>query len=286
MNGKLWVAGAVLAIVLANTGCVSCCSKSYGKAWNCAPDCELPTHCRGNVYVFMVHGATPSTDCGLEALRAKLAECGFPKVGVGELAAAPCVWWEIKKIAKCEPDARFVLLGYDLGAPAAVCVARDLASKNIPVEAVVLLDPVGCGETRDLRTIVVASGSASYSTLPCMPRMTVYEANHFQLPAHPKTVAVVCGLLQEIAARDCKPGEDEIQEWNYPHAPEIHPLPMPRGDDWDILADTGTPLPINTRATGTTPPVATPTATPATPQARTAAPIRPVTFAGAVALPK
>jgi hypothetical protein len=283
MNGTLWVAGAVLAIVLANTGCVSCCSKGYGQAWKCAPDCELPTHCRGNVYVFMVHGVTPTTDCGLEALRAKLAECGFPKVGVGELAAAPCVWWEIKKIARCEPDARFVLLGYDLGAPAAVCVARELCAKSIPVEAVVLLDPVSCGETRDLRTVVVASGSASSSTLPYMPRFTVSEANHFQLPAHPKTVSILCGLLKEIAARDCKPGEDDIQEWNYPHAPEIHPLPMPRGDDWDILADAGTPPSINTR-TATAPAPATTTAAPPGTTATAAA--RPSPFAGPVTLPK
>jgi hypothetical protein len=277
MNQRTWVGGAVLAIVLANTGCVSCCSKSYATARNCGPDCDLPTPCRNNVYVFMVHGVTPTTDCGLEALRTKLAESGFAKVGVGELASAPCVWWEIRQIAKYEPDARFVLLGYDLGATAAVCLARDLRARKIPIEAVVLLDPVGCGESRDLRTIVIASGSASYSSLPCMPRVVISEANHFQLPAHPKTVGAISGLLQEIAARDCQPPVDEIQEWNYPHAPEMRPLPMPRGDDWDILAGgDGTPAPINTRVF----------TSPAPAQTTAAAPPSPPPFAGAVMLPK
>ena len=280
MNQRMWAAGAVLAIVLANTGCVSCCSKSYATARNCAPDCDLPTPCRGNVYVFMVHGVTPTTSCGLEALRTKLAECGFAKVGVGELASAPCVWWEIKKIAKYEPEARFVLVGYDLGAPAAVCVARDLCKRKISIEAVVLLDPVGCGESRDLRTIVIASGSASYSSLPYMPRVVVSEANHFQLPAHPKTVGTISGLLQEIAARNCELPVDPIEEWNYPPAPEMRPLPMARGDDWDILAGgDGTPPAINTRVF-TSPAAAAASAPAETPAAR------PSPFAGAVMLPK
>jgi hypothetical protein len=281
MNQRTWVGGAVLAIVLANTGCVSCCSKSYATARNCAPDCGLPTPCRNNVYAFLVHGVTPTTDCGLEALRTKLAESGFAKVGVGELASAPCVWWEIRQIARYEPEARFVLVGYDLGAPAAVCVARDLCARKIPIEAVVLLDPVGCGESRDLRTVVIASGAASYSSLPYMPRMVVSEANHFQLPAHPKTVGAITALLQEIAARNCRPPADEIQEWNYPHAPEVHPLPMPRGDDWDILADgEATPPAINTRVFTSPAPAA------ATAPAQTATVARPGPFAGAVPLPK
>lgn len=275
MSGRLWAVGAALAILCANTGCVSCYSKTYGQAWKSAPDCELPTPCRGKVYVFMVHGVTPTTDCGLEALRAKLAESGFPKVGVGELASAPCVWWEIKTIAKYEPDARFVLLGYDLGAPAAVCIARELCAKNVPVEAVVLLDPVACGETRDLRTVLIASGAASPSALPYTPRLVVSEANHFQLPAHPKTVAAITDLLHEIAARNCEPGEDEIQEWNYPGAPEMRPLPTPLGNEWDLLVDGGSPLPINTRAV----------AAPAAPAQATAAP-RPSSSAGAVMLPR
>ncbi len=248
MKQRMWAVGAVLAILSANTGCVSCCSKSYATARDCAPDCALPAASRSNVYVFMVHGLTPTTGSGLETLREKLAECGFAKVGIGELAMASCMWWEIKQIARYEPEARFVLLGYDLGAPAAVCVARDLASRNIPVEAVVLLDPVGCGATHDIRTIIVASGSASYSSLPYMPRMVVSEANHFQLPSHPKTVAAVAGLLEEIASRNCPAPGESIEEWSYPPAPEMHPLPMPRGDEWDILSGgMDTTLSINTR---------------------------------------
>src|SRR4051794_13154954 len=120
MRAKSWGIAAVLAIVLANTGCVSCCSKSYKQALNHGPDCDTPSPCRNQVYVFMIHGVTPSTECGLSALRVKLAENGFAKVGVGELASALEIIWEIKKIRACEPDARFVFIGYDVGGAAAV----------------------------------------------------------------------------------------------------------------------------------------------------------------------
>src|SRR5688572_11999825 len=100
MTGQRWVIGAVVAILLANTGCVSCCHKSYQKAWERGSECDLPTACRGQVHVFMVHGLTPSTDTGLNALREKLAENGFAKIGVGEVVN---VWWmasEIKNIQR------------------------------------------------------------------------------------------------------------------------------------------------------------------------------------------
>src|SRR2546430_2474575 len=98
MLQQRWVIGAVVAIALANAGCVTCCHKSYKQALVHGPECDLPTPCRSQVYVFMIHGLTPSCDCGLEALRTKLAENGFSKVGVAELGSELCVECEIKRI--------------------------------------------------------------------------------------------------------------------------------------------------------------------------------------------
>ena len=138
MTAKSWGIAAVLATVLANAGCVSCCHKSYQKALERGAECDIPTPCRNQVYVFMIHGVTPTTGCGLSALRVKLAEGGFAKVGVGELASALEIVCEVKKIRACEPDARFVFVGYDVGGAAAVCLARDLGKKGVPVDAVVV----------------------------------------------------------------------------------------------------------------------------------------------------
>ena len=252
MRGQFWLIGAVLATIIANTGCVSDCHKTYQTAWERGAGCELPTPCRSRVYVFMLHGVTPSTDCGLETLRMKLAEGGFAKVATGELVHA---WWvasEIKDIRKCDPEARFVLIGYDLGCAAAVPLARDLVAKGVPVDAVVLLDPVGpmpaqgCG----VHTLLFASG-ASTTTAPHTGRVIVPDASHFGLPTHPTTVAVVTALLKDIAARNCHPTIESVPAWDYKYAPEMRPevTVQKPGGEWDFLSDQpGVPLPIGTIA--------------------------------------
>ena len=100
MTAKTWGLAALLATVLANTGCVTCCHKSYQKALQNGAECDLPAPCRNQVYVFLIHGVTPSTECGLSTLRVKLAESGFAKVGVGELASALEIACEVKKIRR------------------------------------------------------------------------------------------------------------------------------------------------------------------------------------------
>jgi pimeloyl-ACP methyl ester carboxylesterase len=263
---------------------MSCSDRCYQNAVRHAPECELPPECRGHLYVYMVHGLTPTTDSGLEALQLKLSECGFPKVGVGELSSAPLVWYDIRQTLKCDPDARFVLLGYDLGGAAAVCLARDLSARGVPVDAVVLLDPVACRQPGGIPTLVVSSG-AMPATLPPgfetadqtgaaapVTRVVVPDSGHFKLPAHPQTVAAVLGLLKEIAAQHYREPADPIAAWSYRHAPEMQATPGgARLPEWNFLADSGE-MPAAIAA-----PAALPTA-------RTAAPAAPSTSAGAVLL--
>jgi hypothetical protein len=248
MNRRFWAVGAVLAIVLANTGCVTCCHDSYAKALH-APDCELPPDCRSRVYVFLVHGVTPTTECGLSALRVKLAERGFAKVGEGELAGSFCIASEIKKIHKCEPEAKFVLVGYDLGGAAAVCLSRELLAKGIPVASVVLLDPMGPlpSDRCEIPTLLITSGTKT-STALHTHHVSVPDAKHHTLPAHPVTVESIVSLLSEIAAAEIEPLIDPVPAWSYKHAPEMRPFVPPTGTEWDFLAEQGPPLPIDARA--------------------------------------
>jgi hypothetical protein len=256
MSGQRWVIAAVLAIALANTGCVTCCHKTHEAAYKTGPECELPTPCRGQVYVFLIHGLTPTTGCGLEMLRTKLAENGFAKVGVGELGSGLCIEHEIKNIRACEPDARFVLVGYDLGGASAVALARHLSTKCVPIEAVVLLDPLNCGAPCGLRTLLITSGKTT-SSVPYTDRVIVPDVGHHKLPAHPTTVAAITELLKEIATQNYQPVDASVPAWSYRHAPEMRPTMVAKGGPWDFLADRGdSPDPIGTRVTTT--PIAAP----------------------------
>ncbi len=247
MNARSWAIGVILATVLASTGCVLCCTKGYEKTLNHGPDLDLPVQCRNEVHVFMMHGLTPTTDCGLNALRMKLGDAGFAKVGMGELCHGGWVKSEIDCIRRTDPDARFVLLGYDLGAATAVSLSRDLTAKGIPVEAVVLLDPMGCpAEPCGSRTLLITSGTCAAS-VPHSSRVVVGNASHFGLPAHPTTVAVITDLLNDIAAQNCEPPLEVTPNSSAPgtvarRAPNQQP-----GGEWGFLSDRGPVRAIGTR---------------------------------------
>jgi hypothetical protein len=261
MRGQRWLVGAVLAIAVANTGCVTCCHRGYQKSLEHAPSCELPGQCRNQVYAFLINGLTPPTHNGLSALRLKLAENGFAKVGIADLAGGLCVEHEIKKIRACEPDAQFVLVGYDVGASVAVCAARDLTSKGIPVEALVLLDPVGCKEACGVPTLLITSGKGA-SAVAHSQRVVVPNVGHFGLPAHPTTVAAIVDLLGGVAVKHNEPLGDPVPEWSYKHAPEMRPPVTGRWSaEWDFLADHGPTRSIGTSVAAQPAPPA-PTASP------------------------
>ncbi|WP_157506535.1 thioesterase domain-containing protein [Gemmata obscuriglobus] len=257
----MWFSCGLLATALALAGCTLPCHKGYEKALENGVQCELPTPCRNRVHLFMVHGLTPSTHTGLNALRLQLGENGFAKVGIGEFYHA---WWvksEIECIRKNDPDARFVLLGYDYGAGVALSLARDLTAKGAAVDAVVLLDPKGCApEPCGVHTLLITNGMCT-ERVPHSARVMVPDATHFTLPAHPTTVAAVADLLRNIAERHCEPEIEEVPVWSYPNAPEPHSVAPVRGTppEWNFLADRAGP----TRAIGTqtaTRPVAKPPA--------------------------
>lgn len=264
MSTRGWAVCAIVVAGLANTGCVTQCHKSYEKSWEHCGGCDIPPRCRGQVYVFMMHGLTPSTDCGLEALRVKLGECGFAKVGTGELCHARWVKDEIGCILQHDPDARFVLVGYDYGAATAVALARDLTAKDAAVHAVVLLDPLGCGTApTGVPTLLITTATAP-ATAPHSERVVVPDATHFGLPTHPATVSALTALLKDVALRNCVPPIEMVPGWNYPDAPEMRPDVTGKvPDEWNFLADRpGAVPPIGTRVVTkpTTPVKATPVA--------------------------
>lgn len=239
MTGRNWLIAALAGLALSQAGCVTCCHKGYEKSLAVGPDCELPTTARNQVYVFLINGLTPPTHNGLNALRMKLGENGFAKVGIADLAGALSVEHEIKRIRACEPDAKFVLVGYDVGAPAAVCDAKHLTAKGIAVEAVVLLDPVATKEVCCVPTLLIVSGKKPCA-VPHSKQIVVPDAGHFALPAHPSTVAAITDLLSTIAINGYEPAGDPVPEWTYKHAPEMRPEPVGRWNaGWDFLSDVG-----------------------------------------------
>jgi hypothetical protein len=249
MTGKRALVAAAVAVLLAAPGCVSCGHHVCKPAREAGPDCPIPLRDRQQVYVVLVNGLTPGGPSGLEGLRDRLADQGFTKVYCGQLCHAVWLGQEMRRVHKEEPAARFIVVGYDLGGAAALRLAADARTDGLPVEALVLLDPMGKPKDAGcaVRTVLVCSGSGT-SPFPHSESLSVPDAGHFSLPTHPQTVAVVCDLLGEVASRVEHPAVyDPDGTVYYEHAPPARPVPgpPPGGDeDWLFLHDQ--PGPHNT----------------------------------------
>jgi hypothetical protein len=261
MTGKRWLVAAGVAVLLAGSGsgCATCCHQACKPVLNAGPTCELPIGERQKVYAVLVNGLTPDCGTGLGGLRDKLAEHGFAKVYYGQLCHALWMAQEMRRVHKEEPDARFVVVGYDLGGPVAARIARDAVDDGLTVDALILLDPTGKQETIGcrLRTILVCSGGG-VTTLPHTETFSVPDAGHFSLPTNPATVGLMCDLMSESAGLLPTLLPTPTAEWSYEFAPPARSTPMPGPDDnpdWHFLLDVPGPK---------TPPLSPPDAPPTT----------------------
>lgn len=242
MTGKSWVLAVGLVTLVAAPGCVCCRPEAHKQMLEAGPTCDLPTYERQRVHVFLVNGVVPIGLCGMEKLRDRLSDLGYAKVYSGQPVHAGWMAREMCKVFAEEPDARFVLIGYDLGGPVALKLAAEAAAAGLPVDALVLLDPTGKpGEAGcAVRTLVVTSG-ASVTQMPHAERLAIPDAGHFTIATHPQTVAAVGNVLNASAAKVVRTSTiDLTPAWTYEDAPPARPLPHspPNADPrWDFLAD-------------------------------------------------
>lgn len=241
MTGKRWLILAAVGSLLGGTGCVNCNHHTHKMAVDVGPECPLPLADRQRVYLFLVNGLTPG--CGLDSLRDEVSRQGFPKIACGQLVHIGWMANEMRRIHADDPGARFVMLGYDAGGPAAARLASDAVADGLSVDAVVLLDPLGkCDTFGASRTVLVTSATATGSgPTPHSESVPVPDASHFKLPTHPQTVAVVLSLLTESAAR-ARPTDVPMPviELTYEHAPPPRAITAPGLDapaEWNFLLD-------------------------------------------------
>jgi hypothetical protein len=239
MTGKRWLLLAVVGTLLGGSGCVSCNHQAQKLALDAGPDCPILLADRQRVYLFMVNGTTP---CGLDSLRDVLARQGYPKVASAQFYQVVWLAREMRRIHCEDPAARFVVLGYSMGGPAAARLAVEALAEGLPIDALILLDPVGKPDPGGcpIRTLLVNSGSLA-TAVPHSEGYIVPDSGHFRLPSHPQTVAIVVQLLSEVAALV---GQGEViapvVEWLYEDAPPLRAFPVADPNtppEWNFLLD-------------------------------------------------
>src|SRR5207247_5004367 len=108
----------------------------------CTTECaEVPCACRGKVYVFLMTGLDPFNTDRVGDFRAALIQAGFTKVYSGQGYHDTFFAAEMHRLAREEPDARFVLVGFSMGADYAASLAESVAQYGIPITLLASVDP-------------------------------------------------------------------------------------------------------------------------------------------------
>jgi hypothetical protein len=242
----------------------------YHLAREAGPECELPAAQRSSVYVFAMSSLNPVSVVALDGLRAQLNRQGYAKVASGQTIHAGWMHREMRRIQSEEPDAQFVVIGFESAGPVAVRLAERVASEGLAVGGVVVIDSSGSPPPQSAMVRVVAVG-ASESGGAVESAAAPNVASH-GLAADERTIEAIAGLLNEVASAVPIVPAVETAEWIYPHAPPMRAMGDPGlHPHWAFLFDPEAPVVV-------APPVAAPPAAPAVPLA----PTQPIRHSGGV----
>jgi hypothetical protein len=209
--------------------------------------CQVtPLGARNHVYIFFVHGLDPLNCANLSGVRDYVQGLGFNKTYYGQLYHTAQFEREMRSIHANDPDARFVLIGFSLGANMVRNIAQAVKPDGIGIDLLVYLGgntlkdaPRDRPENAARVINILAQGCVwNGATLEGAENVQVRQVGHFGSPTHPYTLQTLARELAALAATvpvvpppepPLPPGEE---------APTPRPLTGssdgPR-DEWDFL---------------------------------------------------
>jgi len=239
--GPWWLA----AVVLAASGCASCLNPVALPTADQASQCAaLPEACRNHVYVFLIDGPDPFDLANLGGVRQALISLGYIKTYCGQCWHAGYFQKEICRIHQEDESARFVVMGFSLGANAARDVAAGVQAEDVTIDLLVYCGGVGLGDDPKNRpgnatcvvNIVGGGADALAPALDGVNNMQLSDTSHFGSPTHASTLEMLVRQLTVIASLapvvDLRPTAEPsdspsaVERLNQPH------------DEWDFLQPT------------------------------------------------
>ncbi|QEL17878.1 hypothetical protein [Limnoglobus roseus] len=228
--------GLLLIAFVLVPGCTTC---SYRAGDQClVPEScpEYPADQRAKVYAIIFRGFDPFHLTHVEKLREELNQHGFAKVYCVDFYHEAFIEKEIKRILCEDPDARFVVVGYSLGAGVAQNLVTRVTACSVPVDALVEIAPVylpftGTGPdlSRVGRHLIIAN---SYTQPACHTRAEVLNlsgAGFLTEPSNPVTVQMLRDILM-ASAEHVPPSSNDA----HPTVPLVdNPAPLP-GQNFEI----------------------------------------------------
>ncbi len=246
---------ALALLLLGTTGCMSFLHPIDPVKPEKSAECkEVPLPCRHHVHVFFIHGMDPLDFANMEGLSEYVQSLGFIKTHYGQLYHL----WQFKKemraIAKADPEARFVLVGFSFGANAVRDLANAVKKDGVTIDLLVYLGGNTLENTPPnrpehvLRIVnILAHGWVWNGTvLDGAENMNYNNVWHFGSPTHLQTLDVLARELPVVARRvtlTVYEGPAEL-----PSGPTPHPVAAPQAnaprDEWDFLKPEPTALTV------------------------------------------
>jgi hypothetical protein len=237
-------------IAVGLTASAGCCSTHVVDP----PSAELVAACRSipkcardHVHIIFVGGADWCDWANITGVREYLAELGFCQSHMAQCYHLVNALLDVKRVHKEDPDARFVLVGFSLGANMVSTITRCVKDDGIPIELLVYCGGNSlCNKPRDqpdnarhIANILATGWVFNGAQLDRAENISEPDVFHFGTPAHPRTVALLVHHLAAIAA-DCP--HDVVISLELPPletAPTPRPVEPPPADqprdEWDFL---------------------------------------------------
>jgi hypothetical protein len=235
----------IAATALMASGCASCfCPVPPIPEDAAARSAALPQVCRNHVYIFLISGQGPLDLGNMGGVRESLISLGYIKTYCGECCYSEYYKDEIRRLHREDESARFVVMGYGLGANTAAEISDAVRTDGVTVDLLVYCGGVTiCNDPKNrpsnaLRVVHLLSGGVDSLgfALDGADNVQLADANHFGSPTHPFTMELLVKELTDAASRVSVVGLPQ------PAQPSLEQLPAPRPadetqprDDWDFL---------------------------------------------------
>ena len=186
----------LLLSAAAASGCQHLASQPEYDASLPALKCQdIPPACRDHVYVFLIHGTDPLDFANLHGLNSYLRDLGFRKTYLGQLYHRDSFTKEVRRLHSADPEARFVLIGFSLGANMVRDIANAVKEDGIHIDTLVYLGgntledgprdrPDNCGQVINILARGAVWNGTDFADGDNIHLPDVY---HFGSPMHPYT---------------------------------------------------------------------------------------------------
>jgi hypothetical protein len=244
-TGLCWLAAAILAA----SGCTSCLHPVAPPTPDAAAQCAaMPQACRNHVYVFLIDGPDPIDLANLGGVRQALISLGYIKTYCGQCWHCGYFKDEIRRIHREDESARFVVMGFSLGANAARDVVDGVRDDGVAIDLLLYCGGVGMGNDPKNRpdnagrvvSILAQGADAAGPALDGADNIQFSDVYHFGSPTHPYTIQL---LAQELTAVASLAPVIEMGPEQEPSSPSAAARLNQPHDEWDFLqpAPPGTP---------------------------------------------